>query len=103
MDVRVPTHGAPPHPGEMLLEEYLRPMGVSQSELARRIGVTFQTVNSLVHGRSGLSTEMALKLSRFFGNSVGQWLNFQRVWDLYHAQEELAEELEAIQPVEVGG
>jgi addiction module HigA family antidote len=83
--VRVPTGGPPTHPGEMLLEEFLHPLGISQVELAERIGVTFQRVNAIVKGRRGVTPDTALRLSRFFGNSPDFWLNGQLAWDLYHA------------------
>ena len=65
--VRVPTHRPPTHPGEMLREEFLEPLGMTQSELSQRLGVPFQRVNSLVNGRRSLTPDTALRLSKLFG------------------------------------
>ena len=96
--VRVPTHRAPTHPGEMLLEEFLEPQGMTQSELAERIGVPFQRVNSLVNGRRSLTPDTALRLSKFFGTSAAFWMNHQLRWDLFFAQREGRDELANIRP-----
>jgi addiction module HigA family antidote len=76
---------APTHPGEMLQEEFLVPLGVSQSDFARRLGVSFPRLNDLIHGRRGVSTDTALRLARVLGTSPELWLNLQVVWDLWHA------------------
>ena len=94
--VRVPTHRTPTHPGEMLLEEFLEPLGITQRELADRIHVPYQRVNELVNGRRGVTPSTALRLGRFFGMSPGFWMNLQRRWDLYHAKLEEAKELQRI-------
>jgi addiction module HigA family antidote len=83
--IRVPTHGPPTHPGEMLLEEFLKPLGLSQTELARRIGVSYPRVNELVHGKRGMTPDTALRLERLLGMEAQFWLNLQLSWDLYHA------------------
>lgn len=83
--VRIPTHRAPTHPGEMLLKEFLEPMKISQSALAEGIGVTFARVNELVNGKRGVTAETALRLERFFGMEAQFWMNLQLRWDLYHA------------------
>ncbi len=84
--VRIPTHRVPTHPGEILLEEFLGPMGVTQRELADGIGVPYQRVNEIVNQRRGITPSTALRLAQFFGTSSGFWLNLQVRWDLYHAQ-----------------
>ena len=84
--VRVPSHRAPTHPGEMLLEEFLKPLGLPQSELATRIGVSYPRVNELVHGKRGMTPDTALRLERLLGVEAEFWLNLQLAWDLYHAQ-----------------
>ncbi len=84
--VRVPTHRAPTHPGEMLIEEFLRPMEISQRELADAIHVPYQRVNELVNGRRGVTPSTALRLARFFGMTPDFWMNLQLRWDLYQAQ-----------------
>ena len=83
--MRTPTHGPPTHPGEMLLEEFLKPLGLSQTELARRIGVSYPRVNELVHGKRGMTPDTALRLERLLGMEAQFWLNLQLAWDLYHA------------------
>ncbi len=69
--VRVPTHRTPTHPGEMLLEEFLKPMGFTQRELANAIHVPYQRINEIVNGRRGVTPSTALRLSKFFGTSAG--------------------------------
>ncbi|MFV1986964.1 MAG: HigA family addiction module antitoxin [Gemmatimonadota bacterium] len=97
--VRVPTHRPPTHPGEMLLEEFLEPLEMTQTELANRIEVPFQRVNSLVNGRRALTPDTALRLSRLFGTSASFWMNHQLRWDLYHAQRSNRQGLQRIKPV----
>src|SRR5660398_280270 len=65
--VRIPTHGPPTHPGEMLLEEFLKPMGLSQTELAEKMGVSYPRVNELIHGKRGVTPDTALRLEQLFG------------------------------------
>ncbi len=101
--VRVPTHREPTHPGEMLLEEFLKPMGLSQRELAEAIRVPYQRVNELINGRRGITPSTALRLSRYFGNTPGFWLNLQQRWELFHAQREEAKELRRIRPLKAAG
>ena len=96
--IRVPTHRPPTHPGEMLLEEFLLPMGISQRELADGIRVPYQRVNEIVNGRRGITPSTALRLARFFGLSADFWLNLQLRWDLYQAQQREANELKRIRP-----
>ena len=84
--VRIPTHGPPTHPGEMLLEEFLKPLGLSQAGLAERLGVSYPRVNELVHGKRGVTPDTALRLERLFGMEAQFWLNLQLAWDLYQVQ-----------------
>jgi antitoxin HigA-1 len=95
--VRVPTHRQPTHPGEMLLEEFLLPMGLTQRQLADAIRVPYQRVNEIVNQRRGITPATALRLARFFGTSAGFWLDLQMRWDLYHAQSAEQSVLESIQ------
>jgi antitoxin HigA-1 len=97
--MQIPTHRAPTHPGEMLLEEFLKPLGMSQRELATRINVSYPRVNELIHGKRGVTPDTALRLSKLFGNSATFWLNGQLFWDLYHASLDMAY-LEKIQPLQ---
>lgn len=94
--IRVPTHRAPIHPGEILLEEFLGPMGVTQRQLAEAIRVPYQRVNEIVNGRRGITASTALRLGKFFDMTPGFWMNLQQRWDLYHARESEAKALEAI-------
>lgn len=96
--VRVPTDRPPTHPGEMLLEEFLTPLNLTQRELADAIRVPYQRVNEIINGKRGVTPATALRLARFFGMSAGFWMNLQLRWDLYHAQRNEAEALAEIQP-----
>ena len=73
--VRIPTQREPTHPGEMLLEEFLIPMGVTQRQLADAIHVPYQRINELVNGRRGITPSTALRLAKFFGTSPDFWMN----------------------------
>ncbi len=97
--VRIPTHRTPTHPGEMLLEEFLIPMGLSQRDLADGIRVPYQRVNELVNGRRGITPSTALRLAKFFGTTADLWMNLQLRWDLYHAQVAESSELGRIKQV----
>lgn len=82
--VRIPTSGPPTHPGEMLLEEFLKPICMSQTELAAKIGVSYPRINELIHGKRGITADTALRLEQLFGMEAQFWLNLQLAWDLYH-------------------
>ena len=82
--VRIPTSGPPTHPGGLLLEEFLKPLGMSQTELAAKIGVSYPRVNELIHGKRGITPDTALRLEQLFGMEAQFWLNLQLAWDLYH-------------------
>ena len=96
--VRIPTHRQPTHPGEMLLEEFLIPMEITQRELADAIHVPYQRVNEIINRRRGITPSTALRLAKFFGTSPDFWLNLQLRWDLYQAQTKEIRVLEIIQP-----
>ena len=98
--VRIPTHRPPTHPGEMLLEEFLNPMGLSQRDLADGIRVPYQRVNELVNGRRGITPSTALRLAKFFATTPDLWMNLQLRWDLYHAQSAESAELGRITRVQ---
>jgi addiction module HigA family antidote len=87
----------------MLLEEFLKPMGITQRELADRIHVPYQRVNELVNKRRGITPSTALRLARAFGNSLLFWMNLQLRWDLFRVQQTEAGELRRIRPVRVTG
>jgi addiction module HigA family antidote len=84
--VRVPTHGPPIHPGEMLRAEFLEPLGMTQKEFAERIGVSWTRATLLVNGKRGVTPDTALRLERLFGMPAEFWLTLQLRWDLYHAK-----------------
>lgn len=84
----------PVHPGEILLEEFLRPMGLSQYRLAKDIGVPARRINEIVHGQRAISADTALRLSRFFGMSERFWLNLQVRYDLEVEKDLLGDRLD---------
>lgn len=97
--IRIPTHRTPTHPGQMLSEEFLKPMGVTQRQLADSIHVPYQRVNEIINGRRGVTPSTALRLSKFFGVSPDFWMNLQLRWDLYFAQQAEKDEINSINPV----
>ena len=84
----------PVHPGEVLLEEFLRPMGLSQNRLALDIGVPPRRINEIVLGKRSITAGTALRLAKYFGNSPQFWLGLQKDYDLDVAEEALGERLE---------
>ena len=82
--IRIPTDGPPTHPGKMLLEEFLKPLGMTQADLAAKIGVSYPRINELVRGKRGVTPDTALRLEKLFGMEAQFWLNLQLAWDLYH-------------------
>ncbi len=99
--VRVPTNRIPTHPGEMLMEEFLDPMGISQRDLADNIHVPYQRINEIVNGRRGITPSTALRLAKFFDMSPDFWMNLQLRWDLYFAQQDENTGLNSIHPYSV--
>ncbi len=93
---------APVTPGEILLEEYLVPLGMSQNELARRLGVPANRINQIINGRRAITAETALLLARFFSTSPEFWLGLQNDYDLEVARRALAQDLSAVTPLSVG-
>ncbi|HDQ04639.1 MAG TPA: addiction module antidote protein, HigA family [Deltaproteobacteria bacterium] len=84
----------PVHPGEVLLEEFLKPMGISQNRLALNIGVPARRINEVVLGKRSVTADTALRLARFFGTSAEFWLGLQAQYDLDVTAEKLGERLE---------
>ena len=84
----------PIHPGEILIEEFLKPMGLTQYRLAKDISVPPRRINEIVHGKRSISADTALRLGRFFGISPQFWLNLQTRFDLEVTEDLLAERLE---------
>ena len=90
---------APVHPGEILLEEFLTPLAVSQYRLAKEIGVPARRINEIVHGQRRISADTALRLARFFGTSERFWINLQARYDLEVEKDRLGDALEGIRPL----
>ena len=89
----------PIHPGEVLIEEYLEPLGVTQHKLAVSIGVPPRRINEIVHGKRRISADTALRLARYFGTTERFWLNLQGRYDLEVERDRLAPTLQEIQPL----
>ena len=85
---------SPIHPGEILLEEFLQPMQISQYRLAKDIGVPAMRINKIVHGKRGISADTALRLARHFGMSVGFWTGIQTHYEIELAKMKLGKRLE---------
>ncbi|MXW31281.1 MAG: HigA family addiction module antidote protein [Chloroflexi bacterium] len=93
------TEKLPPiHPGEILNEEFLLPMHITQYRLAKAIGVDARRIHSIVHGERSITAETALLLSRFFDNSAGFWMGLQSQYDLELAEDRLSERLDTVTP-----
>lgn len=101
--VRIPTHREPTHPGEMLLEEFLIPMGITQRELATGIHVSYQRINEIINKRRGITPSTALRLAKFFGVSEDFWMSLQLRWDIYIAKLNEAKELKTIRAIRMDG
>ena len=84
------------HPGEVLMEEFLRPMGITAYRLSKETGVPQTRISQIIHGRRGLSADTALRLSRFFGTSAQFWLGLQNDYDLEESARVFQKELRAI-------
>ena len=87
-----------PHPGEILLEEFLKPMHISQNALARAIGVPPRRINEIIHGLRGVTADTDLRFARFFGLSEGFFMSLQSEHDLMQRRREISGELKSIKP-----
>lgn len=85
----IPKNRKPTHPGEILFEEFLKPAGISQVELARKMGIPIQRINTLINGKRAMTAETAILLSRILKTSSEFWMNLQIACDLYDAQRTL--------------
>ena len=92
----MPTKFAPVHPGEILLEEFLQPRGISQYKLAHDISVHPRRINEIVHGKRSISADTALRLSRYFGLSERFWLNLQARYDIEVEKDRLESEVKVL-------
>ena len=97
--IKIPTNRTPTHAGEMLLEEFLKPMGITQRELANAINVPYQRVNEIINGKRGITPSTALRLAKFFRVSPDFWMNIQLRWDLYCAKKSELDTLKMIKPL----
>ena len=82
---RLPTHQPPTHPGEMLLEEFLKPLGISQSAFAMQLGVSFPRLNEVINAKRSVTPDTALRLAQVTGMSADFWLGLQQDWNLWYA------------------
>jgi addiction module HigA family antidote len=97
---RLPTHLPPTHPGVMLREEFLVPLGITQSAFAVRLGVSFPRLNEVINGKRAVTPDTALRLARVLGMSADFWLGLQQDWDLWHAlRSDEAAEIAHLQPL----
>jgi len=93
----------PVHPGEILLEEFLQPLGVSQYLLAKEIQVPARRINEIVHGQRRISADTALRLARFLGTSERFWINLQSRYDLEVEKDRIGDALDGIRPLTAVG
>jgi addiction module HigA family antidote len=85
----LPKNRPPTHPGEILAEEFLKPRGMTQSELAERLDIPLQRINSIINAKRGVTPETAVLLSRFFKTSSQFWMNLQTQYELWFAERDL--------------
>lgn len=99
---RLPKNRRPTHPGQVFLEDFLVPLGISQKEAAERLRISYPRMNEIVNGKRTVTPETALRLARFTGTEAEFWLNLQQavdLWDAMHSDD--AEDVRRIQPAEV--
>lgn len=87
IEVRIMKKIQPVHPGEILFEEFLKPMAISQNQIGRDLGVSPRRINEIIHGKRGITADTALRLSIYFGNSASFWLGLQMDYDLEIAED----------------
>jgi antitoxin HigA-1 len=97
---RLPANRPPTHPGEMLFEEFLKPLGVSQSAFAERVAIASPRLNEIIRGKRSVTPETALRFAQVLGISADFWLGLQQDWDLWHAaRSEKAAEIARLEPL----
>ena len=89
----------PSHPGQILKEEFLDELNISQTELASALGTTFRTINEIINEKRNISTETAIKLSKFFRTSIELWLNLQNQYDIYRIYNKKKEMIDKVRPM----
>lgn len=98
---RLPSERPPTHPGEMLLEEFLKPLGISQSAFAVRLGVSFPRLNEIINAKRAVTPDTALRLAQVTGMGADFWLGLQQDWDLWHAlRSSVATDIARLQPLD---
>ncbi len=90
----------PTHPGEMLKEDFLTPLGITQTELAKALKTSFRTINEILNEKRSISPDMALRLSRYFGTSPDVWIGLQADYDLYWARLKSKKTIDEIKPLQ---
>ena len=99
---RLPKERPPTHPGEMLLEEFLKPEGITQSAFAIRLQVSFPRLNEIIRGKRAVTADTALRLERVLGMPADFWMGLQTDWDLWHAmRSDKVALIEALEPLEM--
>ena len=99
---RLPSKRPPTHPGEMLLEEFLKPLGITQTAFAQRLGVSYPRLNEIVRAKRSVSPDTALRLARVLGMPADFWLGLQQDWDLWHAMRgRAARKINRLKPLKV--
>jgi len=101
--MKIPKYRPPTHPGQILLKDFLEPMGITQRQLADALHVPYQRINELVNQKRGITPSTAIRLSKFFGNSSNFWLNLQQNWELYQVLKEEEEEIKTISQFKATG
>ena len=101
---RLPAKRPPTHPGEMLLEEFLKPLEIGQSDFAARLGISSASLNEIIRGKRSVTPEIALRLAQVLGVSADFWLGLQQDWDLWHvARSKSAEKIAQLEPLRRAG
>lgn len=95
----LPKNRKPTHPGEVLIEEFLKPMGISQADFARHLGWTYAKLNEIIHERRGITPTTAIELAMALGTTPIFWLNLQMFYDLWKA----AQDVHEIEPIQLAG
>lgn len=97
---RLPRNRPPTHPGEMLFEEFVKPLDLTQAELARWLGVSYPRLNEIIKGRRSVTPNIALRLSRVLGMSADFWLGLQQDWDIWHVMNSSeAKQINRLKPI----